>query len=160
MKSNIEMKMEWMELLKDGKIFTDNAYFAIAAMYDFGGTATCRQLEEKYGKSFDFYRELLGVQLASRIKNKLDIPYYVSEKDGNKVWPILFQRRNARGVESGNFLWRLRPELFEALKEFGIERYLEEGEEEVPEPSIKECMELIKKYIASKGFMEIFSGYQ
>ena len=38
------------------------------------------------------------------------------------------------------------------MKEFGIERYLEEGEEEVPELSIKESMELIKEYIASKGF--------
>ena len=73
-------------------------------------------------------------------------------KDGNKVWPVLFQGRKAGGVEPGNFVWRLRPELFEALKEFGIERYLEEGEEEVPELSIKESMELIKEYIASKGF--------
>lgn len=145
-------KDQWMELLKDGKIFTDNTYFAIAAMYDFGGTATCRQLEEKYGRTSDFYRASLGVQLASKIKNIFDLPYCVNEKDGNKVWPVLFQGRKAGGVEPGNFVWRLRPELFEALKEFGIERYLEEGEEEVPELSIKESMELIKEYIASKGF--------
>ena len=145
-------KEQWLELLKDGKTFTDNAYFAIAAMYDFGGTATCRQLEEKYGRTSDFYRASLGVQLASKIKNIFDLPYCVSEKDGNKVWPVLFQGRNASGDEPGNFVWRLRPELFEALKEFGIERYLEEGEEEVPELSIKESMELIKEYIASKGF--------
>lgn len=91
-------------------------------------------------------------QLASKIKNIFDLPYCVNEKDGNKVWPVLFQGRKAGGVEPGNFVWRLRPELFEALKEFGIERYLEEGEEEVPELSIKESMELIKEYIASKGF--------
>lgn len=145
-------KEQWLELLKDRKIFTDNAYFAIAAMYDFGGTATCRQLEEKYGRTFDFYRASLGVQLASKIKNIFDLLYCVNEKDGNKVWPVLFQGRKASGVEPGNFVWRLRPELFEALKEFGIERYLEEGEEEVPELSIKESMELIKEYIASKGF--------
>lgn len=145
-------KEQWLELLKDRKTFTDNAYFAIAAMYDFGGTATCRQLEEKYGRTSDFYRASLGVQLASKIKNIFDLPYCVNEKDGNKVWPVLFQGRKASGVEPGNFVWRLRPELFEALKEFGIERYLEEGEEEVPELSIKESMELIKEYIASKGF--------
>lgn len=145
-------KNQWLELLEDRSIFTDNAYFAIAAMYNFGGTATCRQLEEKYGRTSDFYRASLGVQLASKIKNKLALSYCVSEKDGNEVWPILFQGRNASGDEPGNFVWRLRPELFEALKEFGIERYLEEGEEEVPELSIKESMELIKEYIASKGF--------
>ena len=30
-------KEQWLELLKDGTTFTDNAYFAIAAMYVFGG---------------------------------------------------------------------------------------------------------------------------
>lgn len=145
-------KNQWLELLEDGKTFSDNAYFAIAAMYNFGGTATCRQLEEKYGRTSDFYRASLGVQLASKIKNIFNLPYCVSDKEGNKVWPILFQGRNASGDEPGNFVWRLRPELFEALKEFGIERYLEEGEAEVPELSIKESMERIKEYIASKGF--------
>lgn len=145
-------KDQWLELLEDGKIFTDNAYFAIAAMYDFGGTATCRQLEEKYGRISDFYRTSLGVQLASKIKNIFDLPYCISEKDGNKVWPILFQGREANSDKSGNYVWRIRSELYDALTEFGIERYLKEGEEEVPELSIKEQINLVKDYIASKGF--------
>lgn len=145
-------KNQWLELLEDRSIFTDNAYFAIAAMYNFGGTVTCRQLEEKYGRTSDFYRASLGVQLASKIKNKLALSYCVSEKDGNEVWPILFQGRFASSDEPGNYVWRIRPELYEALKEFGIERYLKEGEKEVPKLSIKESMELIKEYIASKGF--------
>lgn len=145
-------KAQWLELLEDGKTFTDNAFFAIAAMFDFGGTATCRQLEEKYGRTSDFYRASLGVQLASKIKNMLDLSYCVSEKDGNKVWPILFQGRSANSDEPGNYVWRIRPELFDALKEFGIERYLKEGEEEVPELSVKDSVKLIKEYIASKGF--------
>ena len=145
-------KNQWLEMLKDGTTFTDNAYFAIAAMYDFGGTATCRQLEEKYGRTSDFYRASLGVQLASKIKNMLDLPYCASEKDGNKVWPILFQGRSANSDEPGNYVWRIRPELYDALKEFGIERYLKEGEEEVPELSVKDSVKVIKKYIASKGF--------
>lgn len=145
-------KAQWSDLLNDRKVFTANAYFAIAAMYDFGGTATCRQLEEKYGRTSDFYRASLGVQLASKIRNMLDLPYCVSEKDGNKVWPILFQGRSANSDEPGNYVWRVRPELYDALKEFGIEQYLEEGEEEVPELSVKDSVKVIKKYIASKGF--------
>lgn len=145
-------KDQWLKLLEDGTTFTENAYFAIAAMYDFGGTATCRQLEEKYGKTSDFYRASLGVQLASKIKNKLDLPYCVGDKDKNQVWPILFQGRSASSDEPGNYVWRIRPELYDALKEFGIEQYLKEGEEEVQELSIKDSMKLIKEYIASKGF--------
>lgn len=145
-------KDQWLELLNDGKTFTGNAFFAIAAMYDFGGTATCRQLEEKYGRTADFYRASLGVQLASKIKDIFDLPYCTSEKDGNKVWPIIFQGRDAGSDEPGKYVWRIRPELFEALKEFEIEKYLKEGEEEVPELSIKEQIDLVKNYIASKGF--------
>lgn len=145
-------KEQWLELLNDGETFTNNALFAIAAMYDFGGTATCRQLEKEYGRTADFYRSSLGVHVASKIKKKFDLPYCVSDKDVNKVWPILFQGRNAGSDEPGHYVWRLRPELFEALKEFGIERYLKEGEEEVPELSMKDSIELIREYIASKGF--------
>lgn len=145
-------KEQWLELLKDGTTFTDNAYFAIAAMYVFGGTATCRQLEEKYGRTADFYRASLGVQLANKIKNIFNLPYCSSDNDGNKVWPVLFQGRNANNDEAGNYVWRMRPELYEALKEFGIERYLKEGEKEVPELSIKESLKLIKEYIVAKGF--------
>lgn len=43
-------KDQWLELLRDGSTFTDNAYFAIAAMYDIGGEATCRQLADRYGQ--------------------------------------------------------------------------------------------------------------
>lgn len=145
-------KEQWLELLKDGTTFTDNAYFAIAAMYVFGGTATCMQLEEKYGRTADFYRASLGVQLANKIKNIFDLPYCSSDNDGNKVWPVLFQGRNANNDEVGNYVWRMRPELYEALKEFGIERYLKEGEKKVPELSIKESLKLIKEYIVAKGF--------
>ena len=51
-------KEQWLELLKDRKIFTDNAYFAIAAMYDFGGTATCRQLEKNMEEPLIFTEHL------------------------------------------------------------------------------------------------------
>lgn len=144
-------KEQWLEMLGDGKTFTDNAYFAIAAMYDFGGVATCRQLEERYGKTSDFYRNCLGTQLASKVKQKYDLPYCMKGEENSKVWPIVFQGRNATTTEPGNYVWKIRTELFEALTEFGIEKYLikEEGEEKL---STKDTIEQIKKYIASKGF--------
>ena len=144
-------KEDWLEMLNDGITFTDNAYFAIAAMYDFGGIATCRQLEERYGKTSDFYRNCLGTQLASKVKQKYDLPYCMQDGDNSKVWPIVFQGRNATSTELGNYVWRIRTELLEALEEFGIEKYLvqEEGEEEL---STKDTIEQVKKYIASKGF--------
>lgn len=53
-------KEQWLEMLNDGTTFTNNALLAMAAMYDYGGTATCKQLEQKYGRTSDFYRATLG----------------------------------------------------------------------------------------------------
>ena len=65
----------------------------------------------------------------------------------------MFLGRDAHNGEEGDYLWRLRSELYDALTEFDIMRYeWKVGEKEVPEISIKESVELIKEYIASKGF--------
>ena len=142
-------KEKWLDILKDTSIVTENAYFALAAMYDFGGIATCRQLEEQYGKTSDFYRATLGVQLASKIKTLLSLPY-ATEETNSKVWPILFQGRKADAEEAGNYVWKMRPELYEALKEFNILEYLSKGGDE--EMETKEILEHIKAYIEDKGF--------
>ena len=59
-------KDQWLELLRDGSTFTDNAYFAIAALYDYGGAATCRQLTDKYGGKPTFTGLRLGFRLRAR----------------------------------------------------------------------------------------------
>lgn len=115
---------QWLDLLKDGKTFTGNAYYAIAAMYDHGGIASCKELEEKYGKTSDFYRSSLGTQLASKVKSIFDLPYCFRTDGTQCVWPILFQGRDAGKEESGSYIWRIRPELYDALTEFDILRYL------------------------------------
>ena len=143
---------QWLEMLNDGTTFTNNAYIAIAAMYDFGGTATCRQLEEKYGRSSDFYRAALGVQLASKVKKKYNLTSFMDEDGNASLWPILFQGRKAGADEPGSYVWKIRPELSKALKEFNILKYLDKKEEN-KKLSTKETLEQIKQYIESKGFL-------
>lgn len=36
-------KDQWLETLRDGQTFTENAFIAIAALYDIGGSASCRE---------------------------------------------------------------------------------------------------------------------
>ena len=117
-------KDQWLALLNDGSTFSPNAYSAIAAMYDYGGAATCKQLELQYGETAAFYNATLGNQLASKAKEKLSVPYYVNSEGENKVWPILFQGRDATPEEDGSFVWKIRPELYDALTEFQIWKYL------------------------------------
>lgn len=141
---------QWLEMLTDQKTFTHNALVAMAAMYDYGGEASCKQLEEAYGRTSDFYRSSLGTQLASKVKQKYNLPYCQMNGQGY-VWPIVFQGRKAKNDEPGNYVWRLRPELYTALGHFNIQQYLNGGEEEVPVLA-KEYMKPIKDYIAAKGF--------
>ena len=64
-------------------------------------------------------------QLAKRIQKETECP--VLEKNGTKsYWPILFLGKGAEKEVQGSFVWKLRPELYDALSEFGIEKYLPE----------------------------------
>lgn len=144
-------KEQWIEMLNDGSTFTENALIAMAAIYDYGGTATCKQLEQKYGRTSDFYRATLGTQLASKVKLKLKLDYW---KNGDKrhVWPIVFQGRDAKD-EPGSYVWKIRPELWEALTEVDIKKYLTDSEGRKKTDVIeKDAIDNIKSYIASRGF--------
>lgn len=145
-------KGQWLEMLNDGKTFTENALFACAAMYDFGGMASCKQLALNYGETSDFYRNAMGTQLATKVKNQFNLPYYYDADGDRGVWPIPFVGRNAKSDEPGNFVWKMRPELYEALGEFGIEKYLRKPEEVMDQIEVKDAVNTIKAYIADAGF--------
>lgn len=141
-------KEQWFEMLNDESIFNRNTLRAMAAMYDFGGAATCAQLAKKYGESADFFRNTLGTQLATKVRKRFDLPYCYNDKSENsRVWPIVFQGRKAEQGEDGSYVWKIRDELYQALTEFDILKYL--GKEKM---TAKEIIEEIKTYIAAKGF--------
>lgn len=134
-------KVQWLDTLNDGTTFTENALAAIASFYDYGGEATCLQLEEKYGRPSGFYRNTLGVKLAERVKAKYKLPDILNNDENRKLWPIVFQGREAKKDEKGDYVWKIRPELYEALTEFDILQYLStkekaKGKDNMPPKSI------------------------
>lgn len=138
-------KEQWLEFLKDGSTFTANALEAAVDMYKYGGTASCKQLEIKYGNTADFYRTTLGVQLADKVRKKLSIE--LCKDDGkSSLWPVLFQGRNAEKEEPGSFVWKMRPELYDALT-----NYLS-GENKMDKLSQSDVINRIKYYAQSQGF--------
>ena len=81
---------------------------------------------------------------------------YDGGDDRTRYWPILFQGREATNEEKGTFVWKLRPELYDALTEFNILRYLpsdngDSNKRTMPD-SIKETISKIKTYIVAHGF--------
>ena len=147
-------KEKWIELLNDPEIFTESALKMIAEFYAYGGTATCAQLAEHYQRTYNYYL-MTSVHLAERIVKATGC--FVVEKEQNaqnaKWWPVLYVGKEASKDEKGTFIWKIREELYMALTEFGIEKFLsDESKEGEKEMTIKEKVEAIKAYIADKGF--------
>ena len=111
---------DWKRLLGDVEIFHENNLEIMARMLDIGGIATCKQLSDKYGASVQFY--ISGSSsLAKRIHNKTNCPVLAENPEDSRWWPILYVGRNADDkTVSGVYLWKLRPELMEALKQVDL----------------------------------------
>ena len=142
-------KLEWLEILKDSEIIGPVWGGLLAAFYDAGGEASCKQLGEKYHRSAT---SISGncTQLAKAIQKKTGCPVYV--KNGTeKYWFILFDIPVVEQKEDGSAVWKLRPELYDALTEFDIMRHQWVIEEE-QSVSVKEALPQVKAYITSRGF--------
>lgn len=139
---------QWLELLNREDVIGPVWGGVLAMFYDFGGAATCTQLGQKYHKDPAAIRSC-ATQLARKIKDITACPLYSGDKK-EKYWTILFQGRHASDNEAGVWVWKLRPELHEALTAFDIIKYLPKNEDN--SMTVKESIETIKNYIASKGF--------
>lgn len=145
-------KEQWLELLNDPEIIGPVWGGFLAAFYKHKDGASCKQIGEEYGRNPS---SIIGncTQLGKRIYKETNCPIGFRDNGQNRYYTIMFLGRDAHNGEEGDYLWRLRSELYDALTEFDIMRYeWKVGEKEVPEISIKESVELIKEYIASKGF--------
>ena len=116
-------KDDWLKLLNNRDVIGPVWGGTLAAFYDVGGQATCSQIGQIFGKSA---MAISGycTNLAKRIHKISGCPLSIRPNGTTRYWPILFLGKAADAAIPGSFIWRLRDELMEALKEFGIERYL------------------------------------
>lgn len=143
-------KEQWIEFLHDPNVIGPVWGGALAMFYDQGGAATCSQLGEIYN------RNASGIsgnctQLAMAIHKKTNCPL-IKDGEKEKYWPILFVGKKASSDEKGSWVWKLRDELYDAISESDIMKYLSRGNELEMQITIKEAIAQIKSYIASKGF--------
>ena len=115
-------KDTWLQLLRNETLFTSKRLSGLAAFYDNGGQGSCVELSEKYGESSEYYRQGIGVHLAEAVSRATGCP--LCNQKNAKFWPVLFVGRDARPEERGSYIWKLRPELYDALTEFDISRFL------------------------------------
>lgn len=106
---------EWIDLLKDSSVFTQNALQIMKRIKDYGGQATCTQLSIKYGESQNFYNAGSSA-LARRIAKKTGCEVMTEDNDNAKWWPILYIGKEASANKPGTYIWKLRDELSNALE--------------------------------------------
>ena len=115
-------KEQWLDLLNNKNMIGPVWGGVLAAFYEFGGSATCSQIAQKYHKSPS---GISGncTQLAKSIYKKTNCPLSLRDNGKKRYWPILFQGKKAGEDTPGDYIWKLRTELYDALKEFDIMRY-------------------------------------
>ena len=114
---------QWLDLLNDTNVIGPIWGGTLAAFYDAGGEATCTEIGRLFDKSPMSIRNWC-VNLAKHIHKITDCPLHIDKNGKKRYWPILFQGRTADSNSAGTYIWKLRPDLYEALSQFHIERYL------------------------------------
>lgn len=106
---------DWVELLNDTEVFDKQSIEVIDAMYKNGGEGTCKELADKYGKDFIFYRNT-SINLGRRIHKKTQCPIIKNSNGGSSWWTIPYIGKIANKKQPGSYTWKLRDELKEAYE--------------------------------------------
>ncbi|MBX0314656.1 AAA family ATPase [Planococcus glaciei] len=106
-------KERWMELIADNTVFFEKDLVYLYKMYEMGGQATATQLAEALGKSRSAFNAPV-VSLAKRIQLETGIEDVLRDDGSVCYWCVLFE---GEYEENDHFLWRLKPNLKEALAE-------------------------------------------
>ena len=89
----------------------------LKGMMELGGEASCKQLSDTFGGHPSAYAGC-AVNLGKRVKKYFDLPACM---DGNqeRYFPFPFLGKY-RGGNEDNYIYRIRPELYDALKEIDL----------------------------------------
>lgn len=105
---------EWVNILNNPDIFSNESLTLVARFKDFGGEATYKQISDKYGDTVQHYNALTASTCEKIITNaNVNKPSFA---DGpSDFLPVLFYRSTADGDELDSCKWKLREEASEAL---------------------------------------------
>ncbi|MBQ6654594.1 MAG: AAA family ATPase [Erysipelotrichaceae bacterium] len=113
-------KEKWLEILPD---LLNRGWGSVMAMFHTEKDgATCKQIAKKFNTDHNSVRSRC-VQMAKRVHDITSCPI-LTEGSNNMYWVILFQGKNVITEDEGSYIWKLRPELHEALSELNVSQWL------------------------------------
>ena len=114
---------DWKKLIANNEVFTDESQLLMNQMMSMDGKATCAQLAEKFlndKSKFAIYNNRF-MNLGRRIQKATGKELLVrANEDGKHYWSILCVYKKADKNTVGQYIFKLREELQEALKEVGL----------------------------------------
>lgn len=105
----------WVSLLANNEVYHESAKTVIERLLDYGGQATCTQLAQKYGDNANTYN-VNSIAFAKKVYEKTHCKLAEREDESMRWWSILYMGKKANKEDDGVYIWKLRPELAEALK--------------------------------------------
>ena len=105
----------WVSLLANKEVYHESAKTVIERLLDYGGQATCTQLAQKYGDNANTYN-VNSIAFAKKVYEKTHCKLAEREDESARWWSILYMGKKADKDDDGVYIWKLRPELAEALK--------------------------------------------
>lgn len=105
----------WISLLANKEVYHESAKTVIERLVDYGGQATCTQLAQKYGDNANTYN-VNSIAFAKKVYEKTHCKLAEREDESVRWWSILYMGKKADKDDDGVYIWKLRPELAEALK--------------------------------------------
>ena len=107
-------KEQWISLLQDKEIITEQDLRLLEVMYDcYGCNVTGEQLSQKLGMPHHARLNYQVGELGKRIATKLEIQASSLQYGGVKWWIVPFCGKRTRD----GYCWKLRPELQQAIQE-------------------------------------------
>ena len=112
-------KEDWQGMLADPKITTaDRLTALLGTYYSDLHQSSCVELSSKYGRTTNFYNVNV-TNFGKDVEGYLGKFQIVDEKGEHRFWPIPMGW--GKSMKDGRFIWRLRPELTEAIRDLVIQ---------------------------------------
>ena len=111
-------KEQWLDFLSHRELMPEQYMALLANMYSIGGIASCIKMEELFGRTFNYYRNLVGT-MGQRAVKFFNVE--ACNQENATYWPIMFLGHS----ENDGYNYKIRPELYDALTEINIMQYLE-----------------------------------
>lgn len=123
-------KDTYYNLLKDENVVKKSRLDVLYRMFQMGGAASCKQIQNIYGNSTSHYN-INARFIAQAIHKTTNCDIRTRDDGSPSYWPILFLGKDIKGNDQGVFLWKMREPLFEAVKLLAQEGVFEDMDKKI-----------------------------